>query len=203
MASGSPVDIHAIDSVSDAPRRIQGLPNYRSETIDFANNFLPFGPSTEPTYDFIRCTRLLGKARSWSELCYKLFRHTKPGSPVEIFDVVANSIRSDPEKQPTWSLIPGCVNTQALLCGLEMPDIETIKQYLEGAGFVDVVQTTRRYHLDWENDDHRSHINGLVREGLLALGGCGMISGHPETQLNTRDCLRSEAEHGLVFRRYA
>lgn len=180
---------------------LDSIPNYRSEDIDFANEFLPWGAWNGPYFDFIRCTRQRGHARSWPELCYKLFRHTNPGGSIEVYDVFPE-VAAEPESdQPTWHLYPSWVQWIAQVNrGLEMPGPMLIKHHLAGAGFIRIEYKETSHRLLWDNQQDRHHIHGLEREVLLAARSAGMSS---DIIISLAKTLRWEAQQfGLLFRRF-
>lgn len=75
-----------------------------------------------------------------------------------------------------------------------------IRNYLKGSGFINIEYKERTYRLVWFDKRLRTHINGLIREALLAASWTGLPD---RTMRDLRSALRYEAQRfGLVFQRF-
>ncbi|KZF25587.1 S-adenosyl-L-methionine-dependent methyltransferase [Xylona heveae TC161] len=127
-------------------------PNLQFE-IDDAESEWTYQPDT---FDFIHFQNLTGAIRNWPKLLSQIYTHLKPGGWVEAkeADVIAQSdTGSIPAESALRRWETNCIHAGNLI-GLQLESARKLKQWMEEAGFVDVVD--REYKLPsnpWPKDE--------------------------------------------------
>jgi SAM-dependent methyltransferase len=93
-------------------------------------------------FDLVHMRTMTGCIKNWDHVYSEAFRHTKPGGYIEVQEMdYFGVIQNESSKNPGTSLLQWCElqGQAAAKVGLNLrTSVETLKGYMEKAGFVDV-----------------------------------------------------------------
>ncbi|RPA74047.1 S-adenosyl-L-methionine-dependent methyltransferase [Ascobolus immersus RN42] len=138
-------------------------PNVRFEVDDFEEEWV-----YRRTFDFIHGRNLVGTVQDWPRLLQQAYKHLAPGGVLELDETHVTGCHSEDDTCPPGGPVDR-YNKALAEAGLKMGRDATVaprlKQMLEDAGFVDVVEKRIRWPVGmWPKDQHQKQLGAVALE---------------------------------------
>lgn len=148
------------------------------------------------SFDFIHSREMFGSIANWDEYFRQCYLHLKPGGSVEALERGVKPVSDDGTVGPDhfWTTWGNTVLSVGETWGKGFNAWENLKERMEAAGFVDVVQVPMKWPIGpWMQDDHMKQLGmwnalrldtgleGYVMRLFTMAGGVSHASIHLES----------------------
>ena len=113
------------------------------------------------SFDFIHSREMFGSIADWDEYFHQCYLHLKPGGSVEALERGVQPVSDDGTVGPDhfWTTWGDTVLSIGEAWGKGFNAWENLKERMEAAGFVDVVQVPMKWPIGpWMQDDHMKQL---------------------------------------------
>lgn len=113
------------------------------------------------SFDFIHSREMFGSIADWDEYFRQCYLHLKPGGSVEALERGVKPVSDDGTVGPDhfWTTWGDTVLSVGEMWGKGFNAWENLKERMEAAGFVDVVQVPMKWPIGpWMQDDHMKEL---------------------------------------------
>ncbi|CAO1603162.1 hypothetical protein XANCAGTX0491_006754 [Xanthoria calcicola] len=164
------------------------------------------------SFDFIHSREMFGSIADWDEYFHQCYLHLKPGGSVEALERGVQPVSDDGTVGPDhfWTTWGDTVLSIGEAWGKGFNAWENLKERMEAAGFVDVVQVPMKWPIGpWMQDDHMKQL-GMWNALRLDTGLEGyvmrlftMAGGWSYTEVQAflgkfKACMRDPKNHGYL-----